>query len=185
MAAALMGLPPATAHQRGFGMIEVMVSLLVISVALFGTAKLQALAIGATHNSAQRSMIALQAASLAAAMRANDPYWAGTPATSVATLGTGNVTTLDPTLNAQTADCTSVTCTPLQMAGYDLQTWLRGLQAQLPGSGASIACAAATSVNPVTCTIEVDWSEKAISATSNTSGSSAATNQKYQLLVMP
>ncbi len=171
--------------QRGFGIIEVLISLLVISVALFGTAKLQALIIGATHNSAQRSMIALQAASLAAAMRANDPYWAATPATAVATLGSGNTTTLNSTLAGQTANCASAACTPVQMAGYDLQNWLTGLQTLLPGSGANVSCAAATSVNPVTCTIEVDWNEKTISANATTSGSSAATAQKYQLLVMP
>ncbi len=176
-------------------MIEVMVALLVIAVAMFGTAKIQALTLGSTHNSSTRSLIALQASSLAAAMRANEAYWSsGSPPLVVASFSASTgVTTLDATLAAQNVDCTALACTPVQMAGYDLQHWLgastgplanTGLLAQFPTSGANVSCAPAVSTTPVACTIEVDWTEKVV-ASNAANTNSTPTVYTYQLLVMP
>ncbi len=169
----------------GFGMIEVLVALVVVGIAMFGTAKLQALSIGATHNSATRSMIALQAASLGAAMRANEKYWSSSAVPTVVSSFAAGTTTLDSTLSSPATNCTTTTCTPVQLAAYDVQQWLTSLANITPTSGANISCAAATNLNPVTCTIEVDWTEKAISASATTQAGTTPTVFKYQLLVMP
>src|SRR5579871_1202658 len=62
-------------HLHGFSVLEVMVALIIISVGLLGIAKMQALAIASTTTSRTRSIAALEAASLASAMRADRAYW--------------------------------------------------------------------------------------------------------------
>lgn len=181
-------------RQRGFSMIEVMVALIVIAIALFGTAKMQALGINSSHNSAVRSIAALQAASMAAAMRANPAYWGNSsspPPTTVASYSystsTNAVTqTTDSTL-AYTTDCGAGVCTPQQMAAYDLSKWIASLAAALPAGGANVACAVPSSTVPETCTVEVDWIEKQVSANALTTGGAgnSLTPFTYKLIVQP
>jgi type IV pilus assembly protein PilV len=174
---------------RGFSMIEVMVALIVIAIAVFGTAKMQGLVINATHNSANRSLAALQAASLAAAMRANPAYWASVtspPPVNVATYsGSGIGISLHSSLSGLTKDCSTAVCTPAQMAAWDLKSWATSLNTILGvGSGANISCAAGSSTAPNTCTVEVDWQEKTVAA-NTTQRNAAAATQTYTLLVQP
>src|ERR1700678_3910095 len=62
---------------RGFTLLEVMVALVITSIGLLGIAKIQALAYASTGSASVRSLVALQAAGLAASMHANRSYWAG------------------------------------------------------------------------------------------------------------
>lgn len=173
----------------GFSMIEVMVALLVIAIALFGTAKIQALTINATHNSASRSIAALQAASLAASMRANEAYWtslSAPPPAAVASYNTSTgVTTLDTSLAGLTANCASVSCTPAAMAAYDLNAWVASLTSALPAGGATVACAVASSAVPETCTVTVQWTEKSVAANALTLSGANPVTLSYSLVVQP
>src|SRR5271169_198769 len=63
-------------RSAGFTLIEIMVALIVTSIGLLGIAKLQALAYASTGSAAVRSLVALQAAGLAASMHVNRSYWA-------------------------------------------------------------------------------------------------------------
>lgn len=179
---------------RGFSMIEVMVALIVIAIAVFGTAKIQALTMNATHNSASRSIAALQAASLAAAMRANPAYWGSSsspPPAAVATYtysasaGTGT-TVVDATL-ALSTDCSTAVCTPQTMAAFDLNKWLTSIQGALPAGGAVVTCATPSSTVPETCTISVSWAEKAMMSNNvlNTALATGANVLTYTLVVQP
>lgn len=175
----------------GFSMIEVMVALVVIAIAVFGTAKMQGLVINASHNSANRSLAALQAASLAAMMRANPAYWASVsspPPVSVATYSTAassNGISLDASLSTIGA-CATTSCSPAAMAAYDLTTWAASLNTALgSGSGANVNCAAGSATAPNTCTIEVDWPEKTVSANPTLAAGQASSLQKYTLVVQP
>src|SRR5204863_9281896 len=60
----------------GFSLLEVLVTLIVIAIGLLGLAKTQAAAVSNTQVSRVRSLIALQAESLAGAMHGNRGYWA-------------------------------------------------------------------------------------------------------------
>jgi len=73
----------ARTRVRGFTLIEVMVALFVTAVGLLGIAKIQALAYASTGSASIRSLVALEAAGLAASMHANRLYWTSgnTPAT--------------------------------------------------------------------------------------------------------
>ena len=102
-------------QSRGFSLIEVMVALIVLSVGLLGVAKMQALSLSSTTISNKRSMAAIEAASLAAAMHVNRGYWnaADAAAAKIAVAGTTvSVTSGAPNLAAMLAGvvpaCTSI-----------------------------------------------------------------------------
>ena len=67
---------------RGFSLVEVMVAVVVICVGLLGIAKMQALALSNSNTSRLRSLAAIEAAGLAAAMHSNREYWAGSTGTA-------------------------------------------------------------------------------------------------------
>jgi type IV pilus assembly protein PilV len=73
--------PTPLLRAQGFSLVEVMVAVVVICVGLLGIAKMQAMAVSNTNMSRQRSLAAIEAASMAAAMHSNREYWAGTGTT--------------------------------------------------------------------------------------------------------
>jgi type IV pilus assembly protein PilV len=149
-----------------------MVALVVISIGLLGVAKMQALAYASTTTAGLRSLAAIEAASLASAMRANRPYWAvgGAPVTITIT----GTTISDPTLAATATAwnyCTpagSAPCNPATLAAYDLHRWVAALNALLPNPTASVSCP--TVVTPISCTIQVNWDEKTVAINSQGAG---------------
>jgi type IV pilus assembly protein PilV len=159
-----------------------MIAVVVIAIGLLGFAKMQALALGSTHNSGTRSLVALQASALAGAMRANEAYWAAGLAPATFTV-TGS-TVSDTTLNGLTIDCTAAACTPAQVAAFDVKNWGASLAAMFPGSSGSIACSTVVG-SPVTCTITVTWSEKTIAVNAATASGSGPATLNYTLLVQP
>jgi type IV pilus assembly protein PilV len=143
---------------------------------------MQALAVGSTHNSGTRALIAMQASSLAGAMRANQAYWgAGTAPASFTVTGS---TLSDTTLNGLTNDCTAAVCTPVQMAAFDVKNWGTSLAAMFPGGGATISCSTVIG-SPITCTITVNWSEKVTAVNTAAAAGSAPVVLSYTQLVQP
>jgi len=156
----------------GFSLVEVMVALVVICIGLLGIAKMQSLAISSTGMARMRSLAALEAASLAAAMHANRGYWgganpAGTPPPVSVTYDSINGV---QGVGAQ-APATCNQCTPAQLAAYDLNTWTASLSALLPGAMATISCPLGPP--PVNCSISIDWVENLGGMTAQEAGQSA------------
>jgi type IV pilus assembly protein PilV len=155
---------------RGFSLVEVMVALVVCAIGLLGLAKMESLAVASTSVAAARSIAAIQASSLAAAMHANKGYWAsGTAPASTTVTVTNNPNTVvisDPVLNSLPPNSCSIpganSCTIDQMAAFDVQSWAASLQTLLPGSLSTITCTTASF--PVTCTIQIQWTENAVAA---------------------
>ena len=175
----------SASRQRGFSLIEVLVTVLVISMGLLGLAKMQASAVSNTQVSRVRSLISLQASSLAAAMHANKGFWAaGLAPGSFSATGT-TITDSSATLT-QAADCVANTCTPAQLAAYDVQDWVANMNTQFPTYTASVTCTTTTGV-PVNCTITVTWSEKYIAINKSTAASAPAmtSTQRFALHVEP
>ncbi len=133
-----------TSHvQAGFTLVEVMVTVAVMSFGLLGLAALQSTGVRGNDNAYARSQAALLASDIVDRMRANR----GAAQTTGA---------YDHVLGAappNAGDCTVNVCTPAQMASYDVSTWLATLAASLPGGDGSIACGPG---NPV-CTVVVQW----------------------------
>ncbi|MFL6603316.1 MAG: type IV pilus modification protein PilV [Steroidobacteraceae bacterium] len=176
---------PLYHRSSGFSLVEVLVALIVMSVGLLGIAKMQAVALSNTSVSSQRSLAALEAASLAASMHANRGYWGAAGVAGKITVQGGTVTPLP----AAAKVCTAVMCVPAEMATYDLQQWATSLQTEalLPNYLATINCAILTT--PRSCTINITWSEKSVALNTNAAGqaeSAIAINQPdYELYVEP
>ncbi len=173
--------------EHGFSLVEILVALIVMSVGLLGIAKMQAVALSSTSVASQRSLAALEAAGLAAAMHANRGYWGSAAAALKFEVKGGTVTPMP----AAFADCSAVaTCTPAVMATYDLQQWATSLQTEalLPNYDATIDCT--TISTPRSCTITIKWSEKSVALNSNAEGlaestTSAINTPDYALYVEP
>jgi type IV pilus assembly protein PilV len=176
---------------RGFSLIEVLVSLIIIAVGLLGIAKIQALAYSSTGIASLRSLAAIEASSLASAMRANRGYWTA-PLTPLLINVTGaNVASSDATLlgvNNCNAANGGASCGPNALAGYDLQTWATALNASLPAATAVIGCPTPIpATNPVGCTIQISWVERStgINAQSVASVATTMAAPTYILYVEP
>jgi type IV pilus assembly protein PilV len=182
------------AAARGFSLIEVLVALTIIGVGMLGIAKIQALAYASTATASLRSLAAIEAASLAAAMRANHNYWSVAAAGAQQTINvTGNAVTgsTDGALVGSAVNCSQTVCSVnSQLAAYDLDQWAQSLYTLLPSDTAVVVCqppAAATPNYPVGCSITVSWVERrtGINAQSQGPAAPAMTAPSYTLYVEP
>ncbi|HSZ10152.1 MAG TPA: type IV pilus modification protein PilV [Steroidobacteraceae bacterium] len=186
---------PARSRARGFTLLEVMVALIITAIGMLGIAKIQALAYASTGSASIRSLVALQAAGLAASMHANRGYWASGAAPVLITItGTSTSTTIsDTTLNttATTANfCVAgsgnTPCLGPTMAAFDLHTYSLALNSMLGNSNpvTTITCPIAI---PINCTIQVTWNEKAVSINNQSVAGTTQTTfaPNYTLFVEP
>jgi type IV pilus assembly protein PilV len=191
----------ASARARGFSLIEVMVSLIVICVGLLGIAKLQALSLSNTTTSRLRALAAIEAASLAAAMHSNRQYWGATPPVTVtvtasaappsiastdAALQTATNNDLNPTNTQPSTACIGTVgggalCTAVPLAAFDLARWTVSLAALLPNATAAINCPPiAGGAAPASCTIQVCWTEQAGTVNRQETGAAVLCNLAAQ-----
>jgi type IV pilus assembly protein PilV len=189
----------ALPRNPGFTLVEVLVAVVIIAIGLLGIAKMESVALGSTGVAQQRSVAALQASSLAAAMRANRLYWGAGLAPATITI-TGTTITQSAGGSLSTAvTCvvgaagSAAPCTPTQVAAGDLQQWAADvngapsysnpsgpsgtptplpLNPALPAQATTISCSQNVNV-PVTCTIQMVWSENTVAA--NAQGGNAST----------
>lgn len=164
---------------RGFSLVEVLVALVIIGVGMLGIAKIQALSYASTGTAAARSIAAIEASSMAAAMRANRDYWTTAAAGAIQTINTvGNAVTAstDAALLAPGA-CTAAACTMSQLAAYDLKAWATSLNSVLPNSSSTVTCTPPTAAVPVEpagypvgCTITISWSERNVAINAQSAG---------------
>lgn len=125
---------PAPRRQRGVGLIEVLVSVLVVSLGLLGAVALQATALRNNQGSFERTQTAILTQGMFDAMRAN---MAGV------TAGAYN-----------TDDLICVAPDPANLATRDLARWIGTLHTQIhPGACGGVAC------NGSVCTVQVRWDD--------------------------
>ena len=185
---------PIRSRARGFTLLEVMVALVITAIGLLGIAKIQALAYASTGSAGLRSLVALQASSLAVTMHANRNYWGAGSAPVPLTI-TG-LTIGDATLQGIATSCVAANgpaCDPPTLAAFDLHTYAQALNSMMPGTNPVTTITCSTAIIPVSCTIKVTWAEHAVSinqqsvtgtaqTTSTTAGTFAPT---YTLYVEP
>lgn len=166
-------------RERGFSLVEVMVALVICAIGLLGLAKMESLALSSTGVAGSRSIAAIEASSMAAAMHANPGYWAAgfAPATTIVSAA-NNFSAAGTCFVAGTTSCT-----PSAMASYDLQQWAIALSSVLPGYLATITCS--TTGFPVTCTIQIQWAENAVATSSRQNQIGALAAPTYVLYVQP
>ena len=159
--------------ERGFSMVEVLVTLIVIAVGMLGIAKLQALAISSTGTAKLRSLAALEASSLASAMRGNRDYWSATPDSF--TVNGAAITDPNGQLSNAATSCVTggtLPCTNVQLADYDVQQWITDINNVLPNPQVTVACPLA--VNPILCSIQISWTENAVAINTQESATAQA-----------
>jgi len=172
-------------RSRGFNLIEAMVAVVIISVGLLGIAKMQALAMASTGSAKMRSLAALEAASLAAALRADRQYWSNITVATTVTFQDGTVKTSSDGALLSAAVCeTAGACTTItDMVAYNLRKWDTDLVTQMPKHLATLACAAGSTTVPVTCTVQLNWAENRVAITKQ-AVATPLTNQ-YTLYIEP
>jgi type IV pilus assembly protein PilV len=172
-------------RSKGFNLIEAMVALVVISVGLLGIAKMQALAMSSTGTAKMRSLAALEAASLASAIRADRGYWSSITIPITVIFKDGIVKTATDATLLGTVDCTAAgACSSINdMTAYDLRTWATDLATQMPKYLVSLVCTAGTVTSPVTCVIQLQWAENRVAI--NTQADIASASTAYTLYVEP
>lgn len=182
----------AQLNQRGFMLIEVLVSILLVTIGIFGFAKTQALALSSTQVARSRSIVSVQASSLAALMHGNRTFWAAGVAPANFSLSGSAVTDSTGVLTATVTTCQALIapaaalCTPAQLAAWDVQQWALHMADLLPSYTAAVSCTTTTNA-PVSCVLTVSWTEKYVSATRAAASDSAATGgaRSYTLHIEP
>lgn len=151
--------------QRGFTLVEVLVTLVIFAFGMLGVAGLQMISLSNMDSAQFRSIASLKAAEMAERMRAN----AGTSYAGVSGADNKCRTTHYANRYAVPAECT-----PLKLAADDLWDWNQELASRLPkgsgqvcidstpedGTAAEPACDALGQVSAV----KVFWTEKPKSA---------------------
>jgi type IV pilus assembly protein PilV len=175
------------ARSAGFSLVEVMVALVVCSIGLLGLAKMESLAVSSTTVASSRSIAAIQASSLAAAMHANPGYWAAGVAPASTSISYAPALAIsDPGL-ATVTTCTTAgagSCVPGSMAAFDVQQWAAAVNSVLPGFLATVTCTTTVGV-AVTCTIQIQWTENAVAGNSAQTNMAGLNQPTYILYVQP
>jgi type IV pilus assembly protein PilV len=144
--------------QRGISMIEILVTLLVISFAMLGAVGLQMQSMRMNAAGQFRSQAVFFAGDLAERMEANKDA-------AIA----GNYVTLETsTPVVASKNCISSTCSGLELADSDLQEWGTAIQAALPGASWSVSTSDVAGTNPSTFTIVVKWVDRVANTTYQT-----------------
>lgn len=130
--------PNRTHKQSGFGLIEVLVTVVILAIGLLGLAGLQARSLNYNHSAYNRSQATILAYDIIDRMRANPAaigtYVSGAPASK--------------------ANCTTIAgCSATDMALNDLQDWENAINAALPAATSDIT------VSNGIYTINLTWDE--------------------------
>jgi type IV pilus assembly protein PilV len=133
----------APSNEFGFSLVEVLVALVVLSVGMMGIAALHGQSLSAARTAQYRSIAIVLASDMADRIRLNR-------------LGQGAY--LGPSTYAPCDPAGATTCTPAQMAAYDLWAWNREVGQRLPGPGTTQILFNPATVPP-TFTVRVNWVE--------------------------
>lgn len=121
-------------RQRGAGLIEALIAVLVLSIGLLGMVGMQTASLKFEQTGWVRTALSSSISSFADRIRANASAsetaytFSSTYAAERAAID-ASATYLNPA-----KDCNSVKCTEAELAAYDLAVWRRELNQQLPGA---------------------------------------------------
>lgn len=122
-------------HARGIGLIEVLVSVLVLGVGLLGVAALQSFALRGGQSSLESSQGVMQATSIIEAMRANRANAASYNMAMTCAVPTGGT-----------------------LAQNDLRDWIAGLKGTM-GTAADTTTCGQIAGCPAACVVTVRWDD--------------------------
>ena len=181
-----------TAAQRGFTLVEVLIAVLIFSIALLGLGGIEALSMVNTQVARTRSIVALQANSLAATMQGNRTFWSNGVAPTTFSIAGGTIRDPSGLLTTTGGNCLFATapssgqCTPQQIAVFDVQNWANTMNLLVPTHNASVACSN-IATNLFTCTLTITWTERFATRGTTAEADSSATGglRSYTLYIAP
>lgn len=156
--------PVPPGRNQGFSLIEVLVTMLLISLALLGTSGLQAYALKLNQGGQFRTQAVLLASDLSERMEANK---------SAAVAG-NYVYTCPAAATPASAACgpSGAACSPSALATYDLLQWQASVASTLPQS--TCAVVQSNPGNPSTYTISITWVDRQTDTTYNSAAVSSS-----------
>jgi type IV pilus assembly protein PilV len=150
----------------GFSLLEVLISLVVLSVGLLGIAALISTALKSNGSAYMRTQATTLAYNIIDRMRANLPA-ANNFSYNVTMPASATTATSSPTT------CTVGSCSSAQLATYDLTQWEYDLAQQLPQGRGSITTAISGGV--VSVSVKVLWNDSRAHDSLQKSGAPTAT----------
>jgi len=135
---------------RGFTLIEVLVTLVVLAIGLLGLAGLQTTSLKHNNNAYQRTQATFLAYDILDRMRANPMGIEG-----------GNYDAIDTGTTPTSPACIDTSCTPAQLATNDVSEWAARLTTVLPSGRGVIA----GTVPNAPFTVTVMWDDMRTGAT--------------------
>jgi type IV pilus assembly protein PilV len=124
---------------RGFSMVEVLVSVLILAFGILSMGGLQLASLRSNQNSGKGAIAATLAKDYSEMMRSNQ-----TVSNNTSTVANVNPYLFDTSLGSSftatpVVDCTTTVCTPAQIATMHVADWAQRVVAQLP-SGRAVVC---------------------------------------------
>jgi len=146
-------------RQRGAGLIEALVAILILSIGLLGMVGMQTAALKYEQTGWARSALASNISSLAERIRANANAQPGAYAFSRTYQAERADIDSDGTYFTPAKDCASTACSEAELAAYDLLIWRRDLNQQMPGSVGMVAVSGTKGID-LRFQITVAWFDK-------------------------
>ena len=137
-----------SAAQRGFSMLEILITLVIVAIALLGTAGLQVNAMRMNKGSQFRTQAIFLASDMAERMEANK---------AEAVLGTYAVAATSA-VGAAATNCAAAACNSAGLAAWDINQWGTSITNVLPQPSWSITQTVAG--NPSTYSIVINWTDR-------------------------
>lgn len=155
-------------RENGLSMLEVLITIVVISFGLLGVAGLQITGLKNNQMSYSRSIATFQAYDMADRMRAN-----------MTGVNAGNYDAITNTAYVDPGCANPATatggCTPAQIATYDASVWHDANTKLLPGGGGTVTKIVVAPGISAIFDISVFWTEKCVSGETGCSSSGTLT----------
>jgi type IV pilus assembly protein PilV len=166
---AMLYLKPPIDQRAGFTLIEVLISILVLSIGIIGAVKMQMNSIQATQQSNYFSAAVELATEIADKMRSNGDQMRSTSSPFLKVNFQADKDHIEPTTT-----CFNVNCAPDQLAQSDITEWLQNIRTSLPNARAvichddapwdssnhSLTWACSATGNNSSVVIKLGWAEK-------------------------
>ena len=134
--------------QRGFSMLEILITLVIIATALLGTASLQINAMRMNQSSQFRTQAVFMASDIAERMEAN----------KTAAIA-GNYAVSQTSTPSTATDCSTGSCDSPTLAAWDISQWENAI-VSLGLPQASWAVTQTDTGNPSTYKIVINWTDR-------------------------
>ena len=139
----------SSATQHGFSMLEILITLVIVAIALLGTAGLQVYAMRMGQSSQFRTQAIFLAADILDRIEANKDNTTGAVAGNYVIAGNGTppaLTSPDP--------CTVAPCSAAQLANRDINQWENAVASLLPQATWSVTATG------IAYTVVLGWTDR-------------------------